>query len=141
MRLTTILILAFAATALTACGGGGADDVEVVLPFVGNVLAKGKTREAKMENRGTLVLPPSAKTLPEPLTEEQLAKNQGWVADPDVLARKKAKLAELKEKKYRREGDWAGERNTGNGLEDFNKKVDWSKRQTGILQNGILKQD
>ncbi len=138
MRFTTALLLVFITPTLGACGG--VDDVEVVLPFVGNVMAKGKVKEAKMDNRGTLVLPPTATTLPAPVSEEQAVSTQSWPVDPDQKAKQDAKIAALKEKQYKREGDWKGERNSGNGLEDFNNKVDWSKRQTGIFQP-TLKQD
>lgn len=136
MRFTTALLLLFTASTLSACGGG-VDDVEVVLPFVGNIMAKGKNKEEKMATRGTLVLPPSVKGLPAPVTKDPNANGQGWVSDPDEKAVNDAQVAALKEKKYRKDGDWTGERNTGNGLEDFNNKVDWSKRQTGVLQSKL----
>ena len=139
MRFTTALLLLFTASTLSACGGG-IDDVDVTLPFVGNIMAKGKTKEEKMATRGTLVLPPAVKGLPAPVEKSQNPNGEGWVSDPDEKAVSDSKIAALKEKKYRKDGDWKGERNTGNGLEDFNNKVDWSKRQTGVLQS-TLKQE
>ncbi len=139
MRFTTLIVLLFTASLLGACGGGS-DDVEVVLPFVGNVMAKSKAKEETMASRGTLVLPPAIKSLPAPVTKDQIAGGKGWVSDPDAKAKSDAQIAALKEKQYRKDGDWKGERNSGNGLEDFNNKIDWSKRQTGVLQ-GMLKQE
>ena len=139
MRFITALLLLFTASSLGACGG--VDGVDVTLPFVGKINSDGKAEEKKMATRGALLLPPSVEGLPTPTTEEQVAAGQNWPVDPDKKAKSDAKLAALKEKKYRREGDWKGERNTGNGLEDFNKKVDWSERQRGVLQDGVLKQD
>jgi len=140
MRFTTALLLLFTASTLTACGGL-VDGVDVTLPVVGNIMAKGKNKEAKMATRGALVLPPSVKGLPAPQEKGQLATNTAWPDDPDMKAKRDKKLAALKEAEYRKNGDWSGKHNTGNGIEDFNKKVDPFKRQTGILQNGILKQD
>lgn len=139
MRFITGLILLFTASTLSACGG--ADDVEISLPFVGNIMEKGKTKEEKMASRGPLLLPPSVAALPAPITKEEAAASQNWPHDPDQQAKHDAAVMAAKEKEYKRNGDWKGERNTGNGIEDFNNKIDWSKRQTGILQSGILKQD
>jgi hypothetical protein len=137
MRFTTALLLLFTASILGACGG--ADDVEVNLPFVGNIMAKNKADEEKMANRGTLVLPPSVKGLPEPLTKQQVANQASWPADPDEKAKSDAELAALKDAEYRKHGDWKGERDTGNGLEDFKNKIDWSRRQPGVLRSVINK--
>jgi len=139
MRFKTALLLLFIAPSLGACGG--IDGVDVTLPFVGNITSQGKTEEKNMATRGTLLLPPSVKGLPEPTTKTETAGGLSWPTDPDQKAKTDAKTAALKEAKYRRDGDWSGARNSGNGLEDFNKKIDWSKRQKGILQDGILKQD
>ncbi|MCF6200437.1 MAG: hypothetical protein L3J67_13835 [Hyphomicrobiaceae bacterium] len=140
MRFTTALLLVFTTSTLGACGGL-MDGVDITLPVVGNITAKGKTKEAKMATRGALVLPPSIKGLPAPQEKGQLATNGAWPDDPDMKAKKDKKLAALKEAEYRKNGDWKGKRNSGNGLEDFNKKVDPFERQTGILQDGILKQE
>ena len=139
MKFTTALVLLFTASSLAGCGG--VDDVDVTLPFVGNIMAKGKTKEEKMVKRGGLVLPPSASALPVPQQESQIAAGKSWPNDPDLQAKNAKKLAALKEAEYRKHGDWKNERSTGNGLEDFNNKVDWQKRQKGILQDGLLKQD
>ncbi len=135
MRLTTAILLLFTASTLGACGG--MDDVELSLPFVGNVLEKQKAKEAKMATRGSLVLPPSVKGLPEPTTKEQVAAANNWPVDPETTKKQQARVAALKEKQYRKDGDWKGERDTGNGIEDFNNKVDWHKRQGGVLQSWI----
>ena len=139
MRFTTALILVFTTSTLGACGG--VDGVDITLPVVGNIMAKGKNKEEKMATRGALVLPPSIKGLPAPQEKGQLANNGAWPDDPDMKAKRDKKLAALKEAEYLKNGDWAGKRNGGNGLEDFNKKVDPFERRTGILQDGILKQE
>ena len=139
MRFTKILLVLFATTSLSACGG--MDGVDVTLPFVGKITSDQKAEEKKMVTRGTLLLPPKVKGLPAPVAKEQTANNQSWPSDPDQQAKSDAKIAALKDEKYRKDGDWSGERNTGNGLEDFNKKVDWSKRQKGLLQDGMMKQE
>lgn len=137
MRFTAILLLLFTASTLSACGG--ADDVEVNLPFVGNIMAKSKGKEKKMVTRGTLVLPPSVNGLPAPIDRQQANNGQSWPVDPDLKAKDDAQVAALKEKKYQKEGDWTGERNGGNGLEDFKNKVDWSRRQKGVLKSILNK--
>ena len=139
MRFTTAFLLLFTTSSLGACGGIG--DVDVTLPFVGKITANQKAEEKKMATRGTLLLPPAIKGLPAPATKEQAANGQSWPVDPDEKAKSDAKTAALKEEKYRKDGDWTGERNTGNGLEEFNNKVDWSKRQKGVLQDSLMKQD
>ena len=132
MRFITIFILFFTASSLSACGG--TDDLDITLPFVGNIMAKSKAKEGKMASRGSLVLPPSAvQGLPTPISAEQAAASQNWPMDPDQNAKNKATITALKEQKYRKDGDWKGERQTGNGLEEFNNKIDWSKRQKGCL--------
>ncbi len=139
MRFTTALILIFTTSTLGACGG--LNDVDITLPVVGNIMAKGKAKEAKMATRGALVLPPSVKGLPTPQEKGQVATSGAWPADPDMKAKNDKKLAAMKEAEYIKNGDWKGIRNGGNGLEDFNKKIDPFKRRTGILQSGILKQE
>ena len=140
MRFTTALLLFFTAFSLGACGG--IDGVDVTLPVVGKITSGQKAEEKKMATRGTLLLPPAVNGLPSPTQKQQSSNAQSWPIDPDVTAKVDAKTAALKEKKYRKDGDWSGARdNTGNGLEEFNNKVDWSKRQKGVLQDGILKQE
>ena len=139
MRFTTALLLLFTASALGACGG--VDGVDIELPFVGKITSDQKAEEKKMTTRGTLLLPPAVKGLPSPTSNEQAANDQRWPLDPDQQAKIDAKTAALKEKKYRKDGDWSGARDTGNGLEDFKNKVDWSRRQKGIFQDSVMKQE
>ncbi len=139
MRFKTALILVFIAPMLGACGG--VDGVDVTLPFVGKITGNQKAEERKMATRGTLLLPPAVQGLPAPTTKEQDANGQSWPVDPDEKAKTDAKTAALKEKKYRKDGDWSGERDSGNGLEEFNNKVKWIKRQEGIFQDGAMKQE
>ncbi|MCP4933324.1 MAG: hypothetical protein GY927_03760 [bacterium] len=140
MRFTTVLLLLLTASSLGACGG--VDGVDVNLPFVGKITSDQKVDEKKMTTRGTLLLPPAVNGLPSPTQKQQSSKAQNWPTDPDVVAKVDAKTAALNEKKYRKDGDWSGARdNTGNGLEEFNNKIDWSKRQKGIFQDGVMKQE
>lgn len=134
MRLTKALAIIAAASFLTGCAGG--DDVEIVLPFVGDVAAKAKRTEEKMATRGPIVLPPKIADLPEP-DSAKAPSTQDWPDDPDMKAKSEAEIAKAKDAEYRKHGDWSGARNTGNGLEDFQKKVDWSARQRGIFQDTI----
>ena len=138
MRFITAILLLFTASSLGACGG--IDGVDVTLPFVGKIDTNAKATEEKMANRGTLVLPPAVKGLPAPTSGAQSANGQSWPVDPDLKAKDDAKVAALKEEKYRKDGDWKGERNSGNGLEEFNNKIDWHRRQPGVFQS-TLKQE
>ncbi len=137
MRLPTAMVLLFAPLLLGGCGGS--DDIEVNLPFVGNIMEQGKVKEEKMASRGSLVLPPNTRDLPEPLDGQTAPRNENWPVDPDEKARAEAKTAALKEKQYQKDGDWKGERNSGNGLEDFKNKIDWSRRQPGIFRSILNK--
>ncbi len=140
MRFTTALLLLFTASSLGACGG--IDGVDVTLPIVGKIATGQKAEEKKMATRGSLLLPPAVNGLPAPSENLQSSTGQSWPIDPDLTAKVDAKTAALKEKEYRKNGDWSGSRdNTGNGLEEFNNKVDWSKRQKGVLQDGVMKQE
>lgn len=123
---------------LGGCGGLGADDVEVNLPFVGNVMGKSKPVEEKVAARGTLVMPPKVDNLPEPVDGKAIAANgngvESWPVDPDLKAKSDAELAEAKKRQIEREGDWKNEMpSSGNGIEDFERKTQWSKRQTGVF--------
>jgi hypothetical protein len=123
---------------LSGCGGLGADDVEVNLPFVGDVMRKSKTKEEKVAARGTLVMPPKVDTLPEPVDGKTAAAAgngvESWPVDPDLKAKSDAQMAEEQKRRIEREGDWKDEMpKTGNGLEEFEKKTQWSKRQTGVI--------
>ncbi len=140
MRFITALLLLFTASSLGACGG--VDGVDVTLPFVGKITSDQKAEEKKMATRGSLLLPPAINGLPAPSEKQQSTNGQSWPIDPDLTAKVDAKTAALKEKEYRKNGDWSGSRdNTGNGLEEFKNKVDWSKRQKGVLQDGAMKQE
>ena len=138
MRFLAVLSLLFSASFLSGCGGLGGDDVEVSLPFVGNIMAKAKSKDEKMANRGGLILPPAVKGLPAPLDQKQAANGgNSWPVDPDAKAKSDAEVAALAQKKYRREGNWSNKNNTGNGIEDFNNKTDWFKRQGGVLDSTL----
>lgn len=127
------------AAMLSLTGCASSDEVEVKLPFVGDIMKKTQAKEEKLATRGTLVLPPKADSLPEPSDEKTAAANgvESWPQDPDLTAKQQAEVAAAKQREYEKDGDWKNERSTGNGLEDFENKTNWSKRQTGVLDKLI----
>ncbi len=118
--------LALAAGFLAGCSG---TDVQLNLPGLGTISTSAKAPERKMAARPPLVLPPTADQLPPPQEEKAVVASQEWPDDPDIRAKRKKRLAALKKEKYRREGNFSDYQ----GVEEFNKNLDWGSRQEGVF--------
>jgi len=98
-------------------------------------MAKAHTKEARVAPRPGLVLPPKTARLklPRPVDKNAVG-GENWPLDPDQKAKSDARLAELKKQQFEKDADWKNPRHTGNGLEEFQDKIDWSRRQRGIFK-------
>jgi hypothetical protein len=139
MRLATAILLLAASFGLAACGSS--DDVEINLPFVGNIMAKANSKDAKVAPRAGLVLPPKVAALPEPVSKDSAPAAGAWPVDPDQKAKKEAEIAAAKQAEYEKHGDWKGERKDrpGSALDHFKDNLDWSRRQRGVFKKWMEK--
>jgi hypothetical protein len=76
------------ATVLSVGGCGGVDGVELngkVFDWMGISPAamEASRKEPKLAERAPLVMPPDAKRLPEPGSEQTIADQQNWPTDPE----------------------------------------------------------
>ncbi len=127
-----VIIVSAIGFSVSLAGCGGFDGVDINLPVVGNITKKVKRREARIEERGKLVLPPSSAlaALPTPGSGVTLAKNQQWPDDPDLKAKRMAQLKQAKIDKERREGNFKNY----SGQEGFDRATDSFKRQEGLFK-------
>lgn len=103
------------AAALTGCGAGGFDGIEVnskLLDSVGLTSDAFKKTEAKTQPRAPLVLPPDASRLPEPGAAPQAvpaalaAGDSAWPLDPEKKKLNDAESKKLALEKYCKDGNW-----------------------------------
>ncbi len=119
---------------LNGCGY----DLEVdapVLKAVGLDFSTKAKKEPKLKGRAPLVIPPDVKRLPDPEKAEATATaQQNWPDDPDLKAKRLAKLKKEAKEKKAREIDYSDK----SDIDEFEKITGQEPRGQGIFGEGLF---